>query len=352
MSSAKKAIIIIVVITAAAAAAFFGFLAVEGRAVDSSNGKQIIIQVEQGSGAAQIAATLKENGLIRSTRAFMLQSKISGYNSKYCAGYYAFTRKMSQKSIMKDIVNGKTAGKTFRITDGQSLEKVAVQLNKQGICTKKEFFREVAKGSFDYKFMKYLPKGGTRLEGFLWPDTYTIPIKGGAHEAIDAMLTAFNRNVTDKYYTAAKKMDMNIYDIVTTASIIQREASKSGDMPKVASVIYNRLDKDMYLQMDSIVAYITGEERVIATYADIAADSDYNPYKNKGLPPGPICSPGKTALDAAISPADTKYIYFVTSPKLDGSLVFSETDKQFAKDKKAFEKAYKKYQEKNGGSND
>lgn len=195
--------------------------------------------------------------------------------------------------------------------------------------------------------MKYLPSGANRLEGFLWPDTYTISVRGGAHEAINVMLKKFDSELTSKYYKAAKKNGINIYKLVTLASIVEREASISKDKPYVASVIYNRLHKNMYLQMDSIIAYITGTERVIATYGDISVKSKYNPYKYKGLPPGPICSPGKTALDAAADPANSDYLYFVTSSKLDGSLAFSKTADQFAKDKAAFEKAYKKSKKSN-----
>lgn len=322
---------------------FFAFLTVESRPVDASDDAKEYVTVEEGSGASQIAATLGERGLIRNELAFKLKAKFSGADSGFQAGAYAISRSMSTSSIIDMIADGRTAAKSFRIIEGLSLDKIADQLAAQDICTEEEFFKEVESGSFDHRFMKYLPKGPTRLEGFLYPDTYTISLEGGAHEAIEAMLANFDSKVPDEYYKKAKERGMDIYKAVTAASIIEREASFAEDKPRVASVIYNRLDRDMYLQMDSIIAYIHKEDKVIATYGDIAVESDYNPYKNKGLPPGPICSPGEEAIKAALEPADTKYLYFVNSDKLDGSLTFCENEAEFAKAKAAFEKAYGDY---------
>ncbi len=352
MSSAKKTIIILIAILVLAVAGFFAFLTLQSRPVDSSDSEQIIVEVPQGSSTAQIATLLEDQGLIRSSFVFRLQSKIKGNDGNYQAGWYAFRRDMSQNEIMRDIASGKSAGLTFTIAQGQSLEKIGTSLEKQKICTKEEFIDEVQNGDFDYKFMKQLPKGPTRLEGFLWPDTYTISVKGGAHEAIDVMLAEFDRNITSDYYKAAKRQGMSLYELITEASIIEREASFAEDKPIVASVIRNRLEKDMFLQMDSILAYITGEERVIASWADVNVESDFNPYQNKGLPPGPICSPGKASIDAAADPADTEYLFFVTSPKLDGSLVFAENEAKFFKDKEAFEKAYAEYMKEQGEGED
>lgn len=339
----KKVIGLILAAIVIFAGTFFAFLTVESRPVDASDDQKVFVTVEEGSGASQIAQMLGEKGLIRNELAFKLKSKFSGKAGSFQAGAYAVSKSMSTASIIDMIADGRTAAKSFRIIEGQSLDKVASQLASQDICTEKEFFKEVENGKFDHPFMKYLPKGPTRLEGFLFPDTYTISLEGGAHEAIEAMLSNFDSKVTEEYYEKAKKRGTDIYKIVTTASIVEREASFSEDKPKVASVIYNRIDKDMFLQMDSIIAYIHKEDKVIASYSDIAVESDYNPYKNKGLPPGPICSPGLEAIDAALSPADTKYLFFVNSPKLDGSLTFCENETQFSKAKSDFEKAYADY---------
>ncbi|MCI2061358.1 MAG: endolytic transglycosylase MltG [Eubacteriaceae bacterium] len=345
---AKKAVIGVLILAVVIVGGLFGYVRIEGRAVDSTSKATQIFTVEQGTGAAQIGSSLKTRGLIRSYRAFMLQAKFSGSISRMQAGSYAFSKSMSMSEMIDDMVSGDTAGQTFTVTEGMSMEKIAVMLAKQGICTKKAFYAAAEKKNFEgYKFSKYLSddKAANRLEGFLYPDTYEVAIGASPKEVLDVMLKNFDAHVTDKYYKEAKKQGTNIFKIVTAASIIQREAGVTDDMPKVASVIYNRLDADMYLQMDSILSYITNEDKVIASYGDTKIDSAYNPYKNKGLPPGPICSPGIDAIEASLKPADTKYLYFVDSEKLDGTLNFSDNEKQFYKDKAAFEKAYKKSQE-------
>ena len=141
--------------------------------------------------------------------------------------------------------------------------------------------------------------------------SYSIPLKVGAHEAIDAMLNQFDKVVYEKYASKVEKKGMKFFNVITTASIIERESQKKEDKAKVADVIYNRIKKGMYLQMDSIISYIKNEDKVIASYSDIAVESAYNPYKNKGLPPGPICSPSIDSIEAALNPAGTTYLFFV-----------------------------------------
>ena len=155
------------------------------------------------------------------------------------------------------------------------------------------------------------------------------------------MLAQFDKVYNEKYRDKIKGRDIN--EIMTVASIVEREARTDGDKENVASVIYNRLEAGMPLQMDSILAYITGEDKIKASLEDTEVESSYNPYKNKGLPPGPICSPGEKAIEAAMNPKDTDYLYFVATEKLDGTNVFSETYEEFLKDKAKFNKAYNEY---------
>lgn len=313
------------------------------RPVDSGDDSVVIVNIQQGSGSSVIAGILKENDLIKSELAFKVEARIGNKSANFKAGTYAFSKSMSTGKIIDTIVSGKTAGKTFTVAEGQALYKLADQLDSEGIVDKKEFYKEVENGKFDYDFIKYLPDGPTRLEGFLYPDTYEVAVDASAHDVIDIMLKRFDNVIGKDYYKQAKEKNKTIYEIITAASVIQKEAGSVDEMKKVSSVIENRIKKDMPLQMDSIISYINKDDKIRATYSDIAVDSDYNPYTNKGLPPGPICSPGKDAIDAALSPDTTKYIYFVASSKMDGTNVFSETYKEFLKNKKAFDKAYEKY---------
>ncbi len=337
----KKKLLIILACAAAACAGFFIFLAVGSGPADPADRSPVYVDIEEGSGAYDAAAKLVDRDLIKSELAFKIKARFSGSGIK--AGTYAVKRSMSAGDIIDMMTEGRVAAKTFRINAGLSLYKIAAELERQDICTEEEFYDEVENGSFDHPFMKYLPDGPARLEGFLYPDTYTIGLKDGAHEAIEIMLKNFDAKVTDSYYKKAAAEGTDIYKTIVKASIIEREARIAEDKPKVSSVIDNRLATDMNLQMDSIIAYIHQEDKVIASYSDIAVESDYNPYTNKGLPPGPICSPGMDSIEAALEPAETDYLYFVNSAKLDGSLTFCETDKEFAKANKAFKKAYAGY---------
>lgn len=327
--SAAAAGIAIAVIAVCFAAAY-----ISCSPVDKSEKTAVLVTVEQGSGSSLIASALKEKNLIKSEAAFKLRAKMTGKTDDFKAGTYALNKSMSTGEIIAVIASGETAGKTFTVAEGQPIYKMAEQLDSAGIVDKKDFYNEIENGKFDYPFMKYLPEGTARLEGFLYPDTYEVAVDADAHEVLDVMLKRFNQVIGS---------DKDIFETVIKASVIQKEAGNTDEMKKVSSVIDNRIKKGMPLQMDSIISYIHKEDKIRATYSDIDVESDYNPYKNKGLPPGPICSPGKDAIDAAKNPDSTKYIYFVASYKMNGTNVFSTNYKDFLKDKKAFDKAYEKY---------
>lgn len=270
-------------------------------------------------------------------------SKLYGYDGTYKAGTYGLSQSMSMKQMMQMISDGDTISHNFTVIEGQTVEKIARNLDEAGIISYDEFMHEAQYGDFStYDFLAGNERSMYRLEGFLYPDTYSFEEGSDARTIIEAMLDHFKEMVTADIVEQAKASGHSLRDIVIAASIIEREAGIPEDMPLVSSVIYNRLDKGMALQMDSVVSYILQEDKVNLTYADIAVESDYNPYKNTGLPPGPICSPGINAIKAAISPAKTDYLYFVVSEKLDGSAAFSSDYNQFLKDKDAYYKAYQK----------
>ncbi len=313
-------------------------------AVDPSDETPVYVEIPEGSYTASIAGILEDAGVIRNATVFRIQSKLRHKDGQYVAGTYEFTKAMTMTQIMDKIASGETTGLKFQILDGQTIDKVAEQLVKEGVVDEADFYHEVENGTFDYPFMSMLPEGPTRLEGFLYPDTYTLPLDATAHDIIDAMLQGFDNHMNEEgIYDAVAASGMDLYTVITKASIIQREAGAAEEMPNVASVIDNRLKIGMPLQMDSIIAYIQKEDKIRATYSDIAVESDYNPYTNYGLPPGPICTPGIDAIRAALSPAQTDYLYFVASPEMDGTNRYSETYEQFLKDKADFDEAYEKY---------
>ncbi len=342
-----KGIKVLLAVLVLAVLAAGGALLYNGHAVspvDAGDTTPVIVEIPEGSYTASIADILQEAGVIRNTTVFRIQSKIRHKDGMYVAGTYEFNKAMSMTEIMDKIAAGDTTGVHFQILEGQTIDKVVDQLAEEGIIDEADFYHEVENGSFDYPFMSMLPEGPTRLEGFLYPDTYTLPLDATAHDVIDAMLQGFDNHMQEEgIYDAVKASGMDLYTVITKASIVQREAGNVDEMANVASVINNRLEISMPLQMDSIIAYIQKEDKIRATYSDIAVESDYNPYTNYGLPPGPICTPGVDAIKAVLSPADTDYLYFVASPEMDGTNRYSKTYEEFLKDKAEFDEAYEKY---------
>lgn len=310
--------------------------------VDSSDHQEIAISVKEGSSTGEIANILYENQLIRNKFFFKIKSKILGYDGKYFSGNFKAKKSMSMGDIMSMLTSAQP-GKSVVIVEGMSLEKIAKTLEKAGITKADDFFYEVENGNFNYDFLKDAPKGKTRLEGYLYPDTYQFEEGQSAHSVIETMLKTFEKKLDKDYYRLSKEKGLSFHEVLTIASIIQNEAQKDDERNLVASVIYNRLKIDMPLQMDSTLVYVTGAERIKSTNDDINTESPYNTYLNKGLPPGPICASSKASIDAALNPAETNYLYFVVTEKLDGRHVFSETYEEFLVNKEKFDKAYYEY---------
>lgn len=345
-----KKIIIAAIIAAAVIIIGISIVLISGTGpVDKSSEEITAISIPEGSSTIQIARILKDNDLIKKVGVFRVVSKLHGYDGDYKTGVYGLSKSMSMKHIMKMICSGDTIQHNFTVIEGQTVEKIAQNLDDAGIISYDEFMQEAQYGDFsEYDFLKGNENSMYKLEGFLYPDTYSFEETVDARTVIRAMLDRFQEIVlSDDTAKRIKDTGYSLRDIIIIASIIEREAGIADDMPIVSSVIYNRLDDNMALQMDSVISYILQEDKVNLTYADIDVESSYNPYKNTGLPPGPICSPGINAVNAAISPADTDYLYFVVSEKLDGSAAFSSDYNQFLKDKDAYYKAYEKSEKDN-----
>lgn len=307
-----------------------------GQPVDPQSGDSVVLEIPAGSGTAQIASLLEENNLIKNGFVFRLKSKISGYDGDFKAGTYTFSQAMDMKEIMKIIMAGRSVGETFQIIEGLSIKQIADSLEDQNIVDADEFLDEAENGSFDYPFMKYLPEGPNRLEGFLFPNQYEAPLNADAHQIIDIMLDEFDQIFPEADYPKAESLGYDVYDVVIVASLIEREVREDAERPKVASVVYNRLDSGMKLEFCSTVQYILGEPQAVLSIADTQIESPYNTYLHGGLPPGPICSPGEAAITAALNPADTTYLYFVLKSADGTTHNFSSDYADFLKDKEAY----------------
>ncbi|TCO79080.1 endolytic transglycosylase MltG [Marinisporobacter balticus] len=296
--------------------------------VNSSNDQGIMVKIPKSASTTKIAKILKENNVINSDITFRILSKMAKTDGKMQAGEYLLKENMDAREIIDILVNGDTVKDMikFTIPEGFELKQIIERLEGKGLINKDQFIEVANYGDFDYKFLKDIPKGENRLEGFLFPDTYEIANNATEKEIIVKMLNRFDDIFIDDYYKRVKELNMRINEIITLASIIEREAKLDKERPLVSGVFYNRIKKDMKFQSCATVQYVLGERKPKLSNKDIAIDSPYNTYKYYGLPPKPIASPGKPSIEAALYPKESEYLYFVVSK--NGEHHFSKTYKE------------------------
>lgn len=301
--------------------------------VDAYSNSTITVEIPSGASTARIAKLLKENNLIKNDLAFRILSRLSKSDGKMQAGRYVLRNDMDAKAIIEALVKGDATHDTvkFTIPEGFEFAQIVNRLVSNGLIDREKFIQLANYGDFNYKFLENIPKGENRLEGFLFPDTYQVARDATEEEILKKMLDRFNQVFQESYYQRAQEMDLSINEVITLASIIEREAKLDKERPLVSSVFHNRMRQNMLLQSCATVQYILGERKENLTLKDIEIDSAYNTYKYKGLPPKPIASPGKPSIEAALYPETTEYLYFVVSK--NGAHTFSKTYKEHLKAK-------------------
>lgn len=343
-SKRSKILPIIIAVAAVFVIGFAGFTVYmnsAGKPVDEGNTELVSVVIPSGTGTGGIASILEDNGLISSSTVFKFQSKSKGFDGKYKAGEYALSSGMSMTEIMDTLVSGNVNTVRFTIPEGYTVKQTRDKLANQGLVNAELFDQEMMTGQFDYKFMSGAPAGENRLEGYLYPETYDVFTSAREHDIIDRMLSQFNKVFKEEYYDRAKELNMSLNEVITVASLIERETRADSERAKVASVIYNRLDEGRKLQIDATVQYALGEQKDRLLNSDLKIDSPYNTYQIAGLPPGPICSPGEASIKAALYPEDTNYIYYVLKPDLNGQHNFTHSYDEFLKFKKQYLNAIK-----------
>jgi len=296
----------------------------------------VTFTVEPGETATTIAARLQEQGLISDAQLFRLYMRYTGLDARLEAGLFELSPSMTMIEIAERLQRARAEEIVVTIPEGLRAEEIAELLNEQGLLDGERFLALVqagdpaAAGLGSYDFLDDLPPGAT-LEGFLFPDTYRLPVPAKPEDLLRRMLDNFARQVTPEMRQAARAAGRSLYEVVTLASIVEREAVLAEEQPIIASVFLNRLAQGMFLRADPTVQYAMGYQPdsgqwwktpvQLEEYETV--DSPYNTYLYPGLPPGPICSPGLGAVKAVIYPADTKFLYFVA--KGDGSHAFAET---------------------------
>lgn len=283
----------------------------------------VTVKIAPQSTTSQIAAQLKENGLIRNAGYFKLYTKYTGTDRSLKPGKYFFKGTENLSQIISMLQAGSPDIFSFTIPEGYTLEQITNLLVNKGIASEEKLLTAIEDQELKFSYLDELPEGPNRFEGFLFPDTYTIEAETSAKDIIQLMLDRFSQVYTAEYAARAQELDLTTVEVVTLASIIEREAKKQEDRPLVSAVFHNRLDKGMLLQSCATVQYALGEVKPVLYNIDLQTESPYNTYLYAGLPPGPIAAPGEASIKAALYPADVSYLYFVAKP--DGSHVFSNT---------------------------
>lgn len=300
-----------------------------------SSVKNVEVTINPGSSITQIADNLYNKGLIRNKLLFIIYAKTSGYSPNLKAGKYMLSTGMSADDIAKKIAGGDIYRDTVKITipEGYTVKDIAAAFEKAGLMSSSEFMEEAQKGTFDYDFLKGVPKSRpSKLEGYLFPDTYEFNRNVTAEQAINRMLKRFDEIFTPDMKKQAADKGMTVDQIVNVASMIEKEAKVTSERPIIAGVIYNRLKINMKLQIDATVVYALGRGELSTN--DLKVDSPYNTYKVYGLPEGPISNPGKASIEAALNPQKVDYLFYVLKKNGNGAHVFSKT---FAEHQKAIE---------------
>lgn len=279
---------------------------------------EVTFTIRPGTPASRVAEALKANALIRSTVAFNVVLHI-GYGGKpVVAGTYRIRRDQRLFDVVEILVEGKTAKARVVIPEGFTLAQIAARLQKHNVVTDAAQFTQLASTSAA-DFGIDSPTGS--LEGYLFPDTYTFAPDTPAREVIKQMVDAFRHRVLDTQTGAVIASGLSLHEVITLASLIEREARAPEDRPVIASVIRNRLRAGMPLQVDATVQYALVRRSSRVLYRDLRVDSPYNTYKRRGLPPGPIANPGMSCILAALHPAQTDYLFYVARP--DGTHAFA-----------------------------
>ena len=270
----------------------------------------VYVTVQPGMTGGDIGEMLEQRGVIRNRQKFWLIAKLGGEEKKFKAGTYHMYVNMPIREALDVLVGGEVSMLRFTIPEGFTVREIASRLEKEGIVSSKEFL-EAAKRFSPYRYMKAPREAMFRAEGFLFPDTYEVEPGTSAEAILQMMARNFDDKLTDEMRAKAEKLHLSIYELVTLASLVEKEARFEEDRPMIAQVFFKRLEINMPLQSDTTIQYLLDAPKEDVTYADTEIDSPYNTYQHYGLPPGPVANPGLASIEAVLEPADTDYLYFV-----------------------------------------
>ena len=321
---------ILIIIIVVAAAAVFSYW----RGINDPAGRdeaEVVFTVAPGDGVEAIGEKLKAAGLIGSDLYFKIYAALAKAGGKLQAGEYALSPGMNIKEVVSRLINGQSLSQeaTIKIIEGWTIDDIGEYLNKQNLPG--DDFMRLAKtyiSEWPFEFPRYgfFDSAPARVdfEGYFFPDTYRIYRDSSAEDIIKKMFDNFDAKLTPDLRAEIGQQGKTIHEIVTMASIVEREVMDDSERPIVAGILYKRLAIGMRLEVDSSINYITGKNNPQSTLEDLSIDSPYNTYMYYGLPPGPISNPGMASIEAAIYPVASDYLFYLN--RLDtGETIFSRT---------------------------
>jgi UPF0755 protein len=294
----------------------------------------ILVEIKEGEGVTEIAQRLEELGIVRSGLQLRTLIALLGYEGLLQAGTYEFRPGSSALEVAQRLRHGRFATVVLTVIEGWSLGQIARRVEELGVAPALDFELAAVAGPYRqrYSFLQDLPPDAS-LEGYLFPATYVFPRSVTPEEIVQAMLDKMDQEFTPELRQEARSKGLSMHEVLTLASIVEREVATPSERPIVAQVFLRRLRLGMPLEADPTVQYALAQNpanverygfwKAPLTSQDLLVDSPYNTYRRRGLPPGPIASPGMDSILAVIRPADTNYLYFVA--KGDGTHAFAET---------------------------
>jgi peptidoglycan lytic transglycosylase G len=269
------------------------------------------VEVVKGDTLSSVAEKLERAGVIENAFMFKVEARMDGQSTEIQTGEYTFEQGADYDGILVKLTAGKAAPiLAITIPEGLDVEQTAQEVARQSGVSSAQFEKAATRTDYGYGFLEDPAVEST--EGFLFPKQYEFEEGTTAEQMVTRMLEQYLLETQTLDISGAReRLNLTEYELVTVASLIEKEASNPEERPLVASVIYNRIRKDMPLQIDATVLYALDRPKEELSLADLKIDSPYNTYENAGLPPGPICSPSRQSLEAAINPAETDYLYYV-----------------------------------------
>lgn len=302
---------------------YYGFLRYQINTPLNANDEEIVFTIEKGEGVKKIAANLEKADLIRGAFYFEMYVWFQSVGSKMQAGEYSLSSGLNIKEIAGKFMAGDAVKNEISVTfpEGFTLSDTENRLRESGFL--EIDISKLEPELFESRFPFLRDIGASNLEGFLFPDTYKFDKNWGSEEIVVKILENFNRKITIELSQEIEKQGRTLFEIITMASLIEREVRTYEDKKIASGVLWKRLDVGMPLQVDASIVFLTGKKTGQVTYDDLKINSPYNTYLNVGLPPGPISNPGLESIMAAIYPSASDYWFYISKP--NGETVFSVT---------------------------